>query len=90
MVPAEDEVKGFGFAERNSWVGLRIQGTVLAAYERLGESDARVQQNCKCATAGRGAGGRVDFSISERSSDIPACASAGGNCETEPCAIVAL
>ena len=49
-----------------------------------------VQQNCKCATTGRGAGGCVDFSISEGSSDIPACASAGGNSEIESCATVAL
>ena len=72
MVSAKYEILGFG--------------TVLAAYEGLGECDARVQQNCKCA----GAGGRVDFSISEGSSDIPACASAGGNSEIEPCATIAL
>ena len=35
-------------------------------------------------TTGRGAGGRVDFSISEGGSDIPACASAGENSEIEP------
>ena len=56
----------------------------------VGECDAGVQQNCKCATTGRGAGGCVDFSISEGSSDIPACASVGGNGEVESCAIVAL
>ena len=59
-------------------------------YEGLGECDAGGQQNCKCATTGRGAGGRADFSISEGSSDIPACTSAGGNSEIEPCATVAL
>ena len=35
-----------------------------------GERDAGVQQNIKCATAGRGACGCVDYSISEASSDI--------------------
>ena len=34
--------------------GFRNQGTVLAAYEGLGECDAEVEQNCKCATTGRG------------------------------------
>ena len=71
-------------------MGFRNQGTVLAAYEGLGECDAGIQQNCKCATKERGAGGCVDFSISEGSSDIPACANAGGNSEIESCATVAL
>ena len=71
-------------------MGFRNQGTVLTAYEGLGECDAGVQQNCKCATTGRGAGGCVDFSISELSSDILACASAGRNCEIESCATIAL
>ena len=57
-----------------------------AAYEGLGQCDAGVQQNCNRATTGRGAGGCVDFSISEGSSDIPACASAGGNIEIKSCA----
>ena len=57
-------------------MGFRNQGTVPAAYEGLRECDAGVQQNCKCATTGRGAGGCVDISISEGSSNIPACASA--------------
>ena len=48
---------------------FRNKGTVLAAYEGLGECDAGAYQNCKCATTGRGAGGCVDFSISEGSSD---------------------
>ena len=86
----KNEIKGFGVAERNSWMGFRNQGTVLTAYEGLGERDAGVQQNCKCATTGRGAGGCVDFSISEGSSDILACASARGNSEIESCATVAL
>ena len=38
----------------------------------------------------RRVGGCVDFSISEGSSDTPACASAGGNSEIESCATVAL
>ena len=71
-------------------MGFRNQGTVLAAYEALGECDAGVQQNFKCATLGRGTGGCVDFSISEGSSDMLACASAGGNGEVESCATVAL
>ena len=71
-------------------MGFRNQGTVLAAYEGLGECVAGVQQNCKGATTGRGAGGCVDFSISEGSSDIPARAIAGVNSEIELCATVAL
>ena len=71
-------------------MGLRNKRTVLAACEELGECGAGIQQNCKCATTGRGAGGRVDFSISDGSSDIPACASAGGNGDVESCATVAL
>ena len=51
--------------------------TVLAAYEGLGKYDAGKQQNCKFATARRGACGRVEFSVSEGSSDTHACASAG-------------
>ena len=35
-----------------------------------GECDAGIQQNCKCATTGRGAGGCVEFSISKKSSNI--------------------
>ena len=90
MVSAENEIKGFGVAESNSWMGFRNQGTVLASCEGLGECDAGVQQNCKCATTRRSAGGRVDFSISEGSSDILACASAAGNGEVESCATLAL
>ena len=40
---------------------------------KLGECHAGKQRNCKSATTGRGVGGCVDFSISEGSSDIPAC-----------------
>ena len=57
---------------------------------RTGECDAEVQKNCKCATTGTSAGGCVDFSISEGISDIPACASAGGNSKIVSCATVAL
>ena len=41
--------------------GLALLNEVLAAYEGLGECDAGIQQNCKCATTGRGTGGCVDF-----------------------------
>ena len=71
-------------------MGFRSQGIVLAAYEGLGECDAGIQQNCKCATTRRGAGGCVDFSISEGSSDIHACANAVRKGEVESCAAVAL
>ena len=50
MVSAKNEIKVFGVAEWNSWMGFRKQGTVFTAYEGLGECDAGVQQNCKCAT----------------------------------------
>ena len=81
--------RGFGVAELNSWMGFRSQGTVLTAYMGLGECDAGLQHFCKSATTGRGAGGRVDFSISEGGSDILACASAGRIGEVESCATVA-
>ena len=90
MVSAELKIKGFGVAECNSWMELRNQRTVLAAYEGLGECDAGVQQDFECANAGKSACGCVDFSISEGSSDIPARASAGRNGEVGSCAPVAL
>ena len=79
-----------GLALLNEILGWDFGTQGTAAYEGLGECDAGVQQNCKCATTGRGAVGCVDFSISEGSPDTRACASAGGNGEVEPCATVSL
>ena len=78
MVSTEDEVKICGLAERDPGMGLRIEGAAL------------VQQDVKRAAAGRGARAGVDLSVSEGSSDIPACASAGGYGKVESCATVAL
>ena len=86
----QPKTRSRGLALLNEILGWDFGTKELAAYEGLGECDVLVQQNCKCATTGRGAGGCVDFSISEESSDIPACASAGGNSEIESCATVAL
>ena len=88
----QPKTRSRGLALLNEILGwdFGIKEQFLERMKDWGECDARVQQNCKCATAGRSAGGRVDFSISEGSSDIPACASAGGNSEIESCATVAL
>ena len=72
------EILGWSFGTKEQFLQR------MKAWE---ECDTGVQQNCKCATSGRG--GRVDFSISEGSSEIPASASAGGNGEIELCATVA-
>ena len=66
MVSAKNEIKGLALLnEILGWDFGTKEQTVLAEFEGLGDCDAGVQQNCKCATTGRGAGGCVDFSISE-------------------------
>ena len=71
-------------------MGFRNQGTVLAAHEDWENATLEYNKTASAPLQEEVPVAVLISSISEGSSDIPACASAGGNSEVEPCATVAL
>ena len=74
-----DEILGRDFGSKEQFL-QRVKDWESATLEYNRTSSAPLQEEGAC--------GCVDFSISEGSSDIPACVSAGGDGEVGSCATV--